>query len=128
MIEVNIQSISRATLNADLFQVPATALKYQSCKKFQRASNEYGPDYFQIRSDSTGSVVLAGTLDEYGKVVEVEIQQSAGEKSDRLVRQALKEMRFSPAKCDGRRITSFFRFQMWFSRSLHPDSFHSFQW
>ena len=123
-----MDSIGHAPLDAKLFDPPPNASKQEACKRFARAEAEYTTEYFRIRSDyNSGSVVIAGALDDRGKIGQTEIQQSADRKMDEAALKALKEVHIHPAKCDGRAIPSFFRLQIWFSPSMHPDSFQSFR-
>ena len=126
--EVQVESISNATMDAKLFDPPTNASKQSACKRFQPAGADYTNEYFQIRSDyKSGSVIIAGSLDDRGKARDTEIQQSAGPKLDEAALKALKEVHIHPAKCDGHAVPSFFRLQIWFSSALHPESFESFR-
>jgi len=126
--EVTVDSITYGPMDAELLSPPAKASKQDACKTFRGAEAEYSKEYFQIRSEyRSGSVVIAGSLDDHGKVQETEIQQPADPKMDGAALRALKEIQFRPAKCDGNAIPSLFRLQIWFSPALHPDSFESFR-
>jgi hypothetical protein len=128
LAEVQVDSISNAFMDTQLFDSPANALKQGACKRFQPAAADYTKEYFQIRSDyRSGSVIIAGSLDDRGKALDTEIQQSAGPKMDEAALKALNEVHIHPAKCDGHATPSFFRLQIWFSPALHPDSFESFR-
>jgi TonB family protein len=128
LAEVDVDSIGNTSMDVKLFDPPAAALKQGGCKHFQPAEIDYTKEYFQIRSEHpSGSVIVAASLDDRGKVVETEIQQSSGRKMDEAALRALKEVRIHPAKCDGHTVPSFFRLQIWFSPALHPDSFESFR-
>jgi TonB family protein len=128
LAEVDVDSIGTVTRDAKLFDPPTNALKQVACKRFQPAEADYSGEYFRIRSDyKSGSVIVAGSLDDRGKVRETEIQQSAGSKMDEAALNALKEVHIQPAKCDGHGTPSFFRLQIWFSPAPHPDLFESFR-
>jgi TonB family protein len=126
LAEINVTEISNAATDPKLLTPPPGAVKLANCRHFQPAQADYSSEYFDIRSDyKSGSVVIAGSVDEHGKVLKTEIQRSGGSKLDEAALKALKEVRIHPAKCDGHAIQSFFRLQIWFSPSLHPDSFES---
>ena len=124
--EVNVTEISNAAPDPKLFVPPTDAIKQMDCGHFQPAQADYSNKYFDIRSDyKSGSVVVAGLVDDHGRVLKTEIQRSDGSKLNDAAMKALKEVRIHPAKCDGHAIQSFFRLQIWFSPALHPDSFES---
>jgi hypothetical protein len=126
--EVNVDAITHSPADAKLLDPPTGALKEDACSTFKPAEAEYRSGYFQIRSEyKSASVVIAGSLDDRGKIREAEIQQSGGPKIDAAALRAIKEIHFRPAKCDGRAISSMFRLEIWFSPALHPDLFQSFR-
>ena len=128
-VEVSVETVTHAGANEALFVPPTNAVRQQLCTKFQPAEqSEYSEDYFRIRSSyKSGSVVIGGLLDEQGKVQKTEIEESDGAKMDEAALNALKETHVHPAKCDGKAVQAFFRFQIWFSPAPHPDSFQSFR-
>jgi Gram-negative bacterial TonB protein C-terminal len=128
LVEVNVESISYTTVDKALFAPPPNTSQQPVCKKFQAADAEYYENYYSIRSShNSGSVVIGGLVDDRGKVLKAEIQESAGDELDKAALTALKQVHLSSAKCDGKHIPSFFVFQIWFGPSPHPDSFFSFQ-
>lgn len=127
LVDFNVESITHAPLDEKLFEPPPNANKRPECRKFQPAEADYSREYFRLRSSfSTGTVIIAGSLDDHGRMQETAIQQSADPKVDEVALKALKEIHVHPAKCDGQAIPSSFRLQMWFSPALHPDAFDSF--
>lgn len=127
LAEVDVDSMGNTTMDSKSFDPPATGLKQGGCKRFEPAKADYTNEYFQIRSQyQSGSVIVAGSLDDRGKVLQTEIQQSSSKKVNDAALRALKEVHAHPAKCDGRAVPSFFRLQIWFSPALHPDLFESF--
>ena len=128
LLEANVDSISNAGIDANFFDPPKNSLKQSACERFEPARPEYGEKYFRIRSEyDSGAVVVAGSLDDHGKVQETEVQQSGGSKLDSAALDAVKEVHIHPAKCDGHATPSLFRLEVWFSPALHPDSFQSFR-
>ena len=130
--EVIVEALSHEVPEdaAHVFDPPTNAVKLESCKKLERAEPQYTGQYFNLRSDSKAegkTVVLAGTLDDRGRPANVEIQQSADERTDKLALQAVNELHPKAAKCDGKATPSLFRLQIWFSPVFHPDSFESFR-
>ena len=131
LVEVEINSVSHGSPADWIFDAPSNAIKQEECKKFEQATRFYTPSFFSLlshyQSERDGTVIIAGVLDDHGRIVEKEIQQFIGTSADNQVLGAMEAIQFTAAKCDGRRVPSLFRFEVWFSRQMwQADSFLSF--
>jgi TonB family protein len=126
--EAKVDSIDHGPFDVKLLDPLPNASKQDSCGKFKPASANFDPQYFEIRSkNDNGSVVIAGSVDDHGRIGATEIQQSAGSSVDEAALKALTKLRIQPAKCDGHAVPSKFRLHIWFSPAPHPDGFESFR-
>jgi hypothetical protein len=127
LVEVQVDSIDHSSVESKFFDPPSNATKQERRKVFRSAEAVYSPDYWQHvpYSYKSGAVIIAGRLDEHGKILISEIQESSGPKIDAAAMRALNEVYVHPATCDGKTIPSFFRFQLGFSSGSHSVRFYS---
>jgi hypothetical protein len=126
LAELTVESINHEAVDEKVFVPPPDAQKQLACKRFQRATAEH--NYFNVLSDNRGegTVVIAGSLDKKGKVLDREVQQSSDVDLSRLALGRLNDVIFRPAKCDGRYVTSQFRLHIWFAGSFASGTLESF--
>lgn len=127
LVEVQVDSIDHSSVESKFFDPPSNATKQERCKVFRSAEVGLSPDYGQHLpySYKSGVVIIAGRLDEHGKILSSEVQESGGPKADAAAMKALNEPYFHPATCDGKTIPSFFRFQLWLTSYSVAVQFYS---
>ena len=124
LLELDVKSISHAVSAAPDHQNLEGFDKRPVCKNVNYAEWQSGPQYYWGPNMQGKAVtIIGGTIDDHGRVGNLELQQSSDPKFDDTAVGLLKGLHVRPTTCDERPVPSFFTMKAWPGDYGRPNVF-----